>query len=108
MPATTAQNATAAVGIDIGKNVFYIVGPCSMPPATWTRRGEVSAAAIKHRARIRLTICQRTRVLEQWPVAASSTVLSPLRWRSAKADEVVHQHTLYCEPLKLWMRKSES
>ena len=28
---------------------------------------EVFAAAIKHRPRIRLTIRQRTRVLEQWP-----------------------------------------
>jgi hypothetical protein len=28
---------------------------------------EVFAAAVKHRPRIRLTIRQRTRVLEQWP-----------------------------------------
>jgi hypothetical protein len=28
---------------------------------------EIFAAAIKHRPRIRLTIRQRTRVLEQWP-----------------------------------------
>jgi hypothetical protein len=28
---------------------------------------ELFAAAIKHRPRIRLTIRQRTRVLEQWP-----------------------------------------
>jgi hypothetical protein len=31
---------------------------------------EVFAAAIKHRPRIRLTIRQRTQVLEQWPVSA--------------------------------------
>jgi hypothetical protein len=31
---------------------------------------EVFAAAIKHRPRIRLTIRQRTHVLEQWPNAA--------------------------------------
>ena len=31
---------------------------------------EVFAAAINHRPRIRLTIRQRTRVLEQWPKAA--------------------------------------
>ena len=30
---------------------------------------EVFAAAIKHRPRIRLTIRQRTQVLEQWPVS---------------------------------------
>jgi hypothetical protein len=30
---------------------------------------EVFAAAVKHRPRIRLTIRQRTRVLEQWPKA---------------------------------------
>jgi hypothetical protein len=28
---------------------------------------EIFAAAVKHRPRIRLTIRQRTRVLEQWP-----------------------------------------
>jgi hypothetical protein len=32
---------------------------------------EIFAAAIKHRPRIRLTIRQRTRVLEEWPRAAS-------------------------------------
>jgi hypothetical protein len=32
---------------------------------------EVFVGAIKHRPRIRLTIRQRTRVLEQWPVSAS-------------------------------------
>ena len=31
---------------------------------------EVFAEAIKHRPRIRLTIRQRTQVLEQWPVSA--------------------------------------
>jgi hypothetical protein len=31
---------------------------------------EVFAAAIKHRPRIRLTIRQRTRVLEEWPKVA--------------------------------------
>jgi hypothetical protein len=31
------------------------------------RAGELFAAAIKHRPRIRLTIRQRTRVLQQWP-----------------------------------------
>jgi hypothetical protein len=31
---------------------------------------EVFAAAIKHRPRIRLTIRQRTQVLERWPVSA--------------------------------------
>jgi hypothetical protein len=36
---------------------------------------EVFAAAIKHRPRIRLTIRQRSRVLEQWP-ASTSKVLS--------------------------------
>jgi hypothetical protein len=30
---------------------------------------ELFAAAIKHRPRIRLTIRQRTRVLEEWPKA---------------------------------------
>jgi hypothetical protein len=33
---------------------------------------EVFAAAIKHRPRIRLTIRQRTRVLEQWPASSPS------------------------------------
>ena len=32
---------------------------------------EIFAAAIYHRPRIRLTIRQRARVLEQWPVSAS-------------------------------------
>jgi len=32
---------------------------------------EIFAAAIKHRPRIRLTIRQRTRVLEHWPNAAT-------------------------------------
>jgi hypothetical protein len=32
---------------------------------------EVFAAAVKHRPRIRLTIRQRTSVLEQWPVSPS-------------------------------------
>ena len=31
---------------------------------------EIFAAAVKHRPRIRLTIRQRTQVLEQWPVSA--------------------------------------
>ena len=35
------------------------------------RAREVFAAAIYHRPRIRLTIRQRTHVLEQWPKAAS-------------------------------------
>jgi hypothetical protein len=30
---------------------------------------EIFAAAVKHRPRIRLTIRQRTRVLEEWPEA---------------------------------------
>jgi hypothetical protein len=32
---------------------------------------EIFAAAIYHRPRIRLTIRQRARVLQQWPVSAS-------------------------------------
>jgi hypothetical protein len=35
------------------------------------RAREVFAAAIYHRPRIRLTIRQRTQVLQQWPKAAS-------------------------------------
>ncbi len=31
------------------------------------KAGEIFAAAIKHRPRIRLTIRQRTRVLQSWP-----------------------------------------
>jgi hypothetical protein len=32
---------------------------------------ELFAEAVKHRPRIRLTIRQRTRVLQQWPPAAT-------------------------------------
>jgi hypothetical protein len=35
------------------------------------RRGRFSAAAIYHRPRIRLTIRQRSLVLEEWPKAAT-------------------------------------
>jgi hypothetical protein len=35
---------------------------------------QVFAAAVKHRPRIRLTIRQRERVLEQWPVSAAHSI----------------------------------
>jgi hypothetical protein len=40
---------------------------------------EIFAAAVKHRPRIRLTIRQRTRVLERWPEvgAVAATRLRP-------------------------------
>ena len=36
-------------------------------PAALDKAREIYAAAVKHRPRIRLTIRQRTRVLEEWP-----------------------------------------
>ena len=42
---------------------------CSMPAATWTRRGNSSQRRSRHRPRIRLTIRQSSQVLEQWPKA---------------------------------------
>jgi hypothetical protein len=41
-----------------------------MPGATKDKAQAVFAAAIKHLPRIRPTIRQRMRVLEQWPVSA--------------------------------------
>jgi hypothetical protein len=38
-----------------------------MPGAIWNKAQAVYAEAIKHRPRIRLTIRQRSLVLEQWP-----------------------------------------
>jgi hypothetical protein len=38
---------------------------------------EIFAAAVKHRPRIRLTIRQRTRVLEQWPVKPIDGPVAP-------------------------------
>jgi hypothetical protein len=40
------------------------------PSSNLEKAREVFAAAIKHRSRIRLTIRQRTQVLEQWPASA--------------------------------------
>jgi hypothetical protein len=37
------------------------------------------AGAIKHRPRIRLTIRQRTRVLDQWPPASRTVISKPAR-----------------------------
>jgi hypothetical protein len=62
MPATTAQNAIAAVGIDIGKNSFHTVARALCRQqlgqgAGGLRRGDQAPP------RIRLTIRQRARVL---------------------------------------------
>ena len=49
-----------------GSKLDHTLYAGSNPDKTQT----VFAAAIKHRPRIRPTIRQRTRVLEQWPVSA--------------------------------------
>jgi hypothetical protein len=40
---------------------------------------ELFAAAVKHRPRIRLTIRQRTRVLDEWPEMTSPPILRGFR-----------------------------
>jgi hypothetical protein len=45
-------------------------GRGAQPVSNLEKAREVFALAIKHRPRIRLTIRQRTRVVEQWPEPA--------------------------------------